>query len=207
MRSNMARPTSGIDRRLFLVSGLFAASLSLVGARAAWAAPAPAGRALTPPHMRFLTAFCDTIIPATDTPGALVAGVPAFIDRIALRASDAAQIAALRASIEGLERMLDTAAGQPFAAAAAPMRHGVLAQVDAVAMAGRKDCRVPAASADDADGAIYRLLKAITVWGFYTSEAGGSQDLRFELVPGGYEPDIELAANWRNYCNETVLGQ
>ncbi|MFD2136728.1 gluconate 2-dehydrogenase subunit 3 family protein [Novosphingobium resinovorum] len=87
------------------------------------------------------------------------------------------------------------------------MRHTVLAQVDAASMLGRKDCRVPATSADDADGATYRLLKAITVWGFYTSEAGGSQDLRFELVPGGYAPDIELAADWRNYCNETVLGQ
>ncbi|GAB7553882.1 lactose 3-dehydrogenase subunit gamma LacC [Novosphingobium sp. 11B] len=196
-----------MDRRLFLVSGLFAASLSLSGARAAWAAPAPAASALTAPQMRFLSAFCDTIIPATDTPGALAAGVPAFIDRIAVRASDEAQIAALRTSIDGLERVLDTAAGRPFAAAPAPVRHTVLAQVDAASMLGRKDCRVPATSADDADGATYRLLKAITVWAFYTSEAGGSQDLRFELVPGGYAPDIELAADWRNYCNETVLGQ
>ncbi|MDI1295729.1 MAG: gluconate 2-dehydrogenase subunit 3 family protein [bacterium] len=203
----MADQTSGIERRLFLVSGLFAASLSLVGARTAWATPAPAASALKVPQLRFLAALCDTIIPASDTPGALMAQVPAFIDRIAMRASDAAAIDALRSAIDGLERRFDTAAGQAFATADAALRHRVLTHMDAAAMAGRTDCRTPSTSADDADETTYRLLKAITVWGFYTSEIGGSQDLRFELVPGAYEADIALAADWRNYCNETVLGQ
>lgn len=199
-------PASGIDRRLFLVSGLFAASLSLTGARAAWAqVGSPGGAALAPARMRFLSALCDTILPATDTPGALNAGVPAFIERIALRASTPEQLAALDGAMAALEQALDRRAGKPFAAAPAPLRAATLAALDAEAMAGRTDCRVHAAE-DAGDAVTYRLLKAATVYGFYTSEAGGSQDLRFELVPGGYQPDIPLAADWRNFCNETVLG-
>lgn len=196
-----------VERRLFLLSGLFAASLSMTGARAAWAMPAPIENAMTAPQMRFMAALCDTIIPASDTPGALAAQVPAFIDRIATRASDATAIDALRAAIDRLAGKLDKATGQAFATADVALRHRVLAQMDAAAMAGRTDCRTPATGADDADEATYRLLKAITVWGFYTSEIGGSQDLRFELVPGAYAADIALAADWRNYSNETVLGQ
>src|SRR5688500_20244655 len=39
-----------------------------------------AGKALTPAQMALVTALADTILPKTETPGAVEVGVPAFVD-------------------------------------------------------------------------------------------------------------------------------
>lgn len=36
----------------------------------------------------------------------------------------------------------------------------------------------------------WKPLKTLVLTGYYTSEAGGSQELRYELVPGHWDPDL-----------------
>ena len=48
----------------------------------------------------------------------------------------------------------------------------------------------------------WRTLKALILTGYYTSEAGGSQELRFELVPGRYEPDLPITPETRAYSSD-----
>lgn len=39
----------------------------------------------------------------------------------------------------------------------------------------------------------WRTVKALLLTGYYTSRAGGSQELRYELVPGRWVPDMALS--------------
>jgi hypothetical protein len=48
----------------------------------------------------------------------------------------------------------------------------------------------------------WRTLKALILTGYYTSEVGGSQELRFELVPGRYEPDLPITPETRAYSSD-----
>ena len=48
----------------------------------------------------------------------------------------------------------------------------------------------------------WRTLKALILTAYYTSEAGGAQELRFELVPGRYEPDLPITPETRAYSSD-----
>jgi len=155
----------------------FAATAPLV--ETAWAAAAKASF-VTHTQAQFLEAFVDTLIPATDTPGAKAAnvhlGLSGLIDRWASPQTRACTLAAIAA----IETDLDRRAGAPFAAASAPARLTALAGLDAEAFAPPR----PAGWKD------YRTLKALAVRLYYTSEIGASQELRYDPLPGGYVGDL-----------------
>lgn len=48
----------------------------------------------------------------------------------------------------------------------------------------------------------WRTVKALVLTGYYTSEVGGAQELRFELVPGRYDPDLPVTAETRSYSSD-----
>ena len=51
----------------------------------------------------------------------------------------------------------------------------------------------PSLAEADAGPSFYRQLKELTVAGYYTSEAGATQELQFNAVMGRYDPDVPLA--------------
>lgn len=48
----------------------------------------------------------------------------------------------------------------------------------------------------------WRTLKGLILTGYYTSEVGASQELRFELVPGRYDPDLPVTSETRSYSSD-----
>ena len=74
--------------------------------------------------------------------------------------------------------------------APAERRAAALAAIDSEAFASR-DSVSP-----------WKPLKALILTGYYTSEAGASQELRYELVPGRYDPDIPLAPTDRAWSSD-----
>ena len=84
-----------MDRRAVLRGIISGAALPIVGSllpaelvawghdvHASLAAAQSGGRALDAEPLRTLTTACERIIPADETPGAVDAGVPAFIERM-----------------------------------------------------------------------------------------------------------------------------
>ncbi|WP_430388183.1 gluconate 2-dehydrogenase subunit 3 family protein [Blastomonas fulva] len=48
----------------------------------------------------------------------------------------------------------------------------------------------------------WRTIKALILTGYYTSEPGGSSELRYELVPGTYVPDVPVTQQTRAYSSD-----
>lgn len=142
-----------------------------------------------------LVRLCDLVIPATDTPGAVGAGVPAFVE-VALEHGIRDSSAELFAEFS---RALDRRAGTDFASLPADRAHAQLDEIDRAAFA-----RVDKTSATDVDDAVrhWPTLKALIVAGYFTSEVGAAQELRYELVPGTFEPDVPLDANPRAFSSD-----
>lgn len=60
-------------------------------------------------------------------------------------------------------------------------------------LALRKPSEAPAEVAEPAPPAFFRTLKEITLAGYYTSEIGATQELRWVLAPGDFKADLPLA--------------
>jgi glucoside 3-dehydrogenase (cytochrome c) hitch-hiker subunit len=129
-----------------------------------------------------LEALVDTVLPATDTPGAKQARVQFFVD-LALR--DCYTAEEQRIFTTGLEALAaDTAKthGRPFEACSPEERHALLAPLDAASYKPDTGAR----------GSFVRILKDLTLVGFFTSQIGATQALAYEKVPGGYRGCVEL---------------
>lgn len=129
----------------------------------------------------------DLMIPETDTPGALGAGVHRFIDMmLAEWADERSATTVVRALREIDEQALD-AHGVPFAELDDATRFLVLERIDTEAYAG-----IAAVSP-------YVTLKKLILLGYYTSEPGATVELIYDPIPGEYEGCVPLADIGRAY--------
>lgn len=110
---------------------------------------------LSASELDWIKAFVDTIIPRTDTPGASDAGVPVFIDR-RLAASPLLAVA-VRDGMKALDADALARFGAAFPA---------LTDEQRVELLTRRQ-----------EDSFFRTLKGLTVDGYYTSEAGLTQEL------------------------------
>lgn len=175
-----------MDRREWLLqaSGLAAAAALWPAARAAGSARGRTGAA-APPADPLLEAICEAIIPDTDTPGARSAGVPAWLP-LALRHGLAGSSPADR---DAIARELDAAAGGPFLALDEAKRRLACERVDSAAWA-------------PGSASAWPRLKALVLMGYYSSEAGASQELQYQLVPGRFDPDLPVEPGQRAWSSD-----
>ena len=168
----------------------------------------PNDKAPTTRQRQLMRIVSDLVLPRTDTPGAGEVGTGDFVLLAlahGLGGSDAAIPAALRSTLapgivphlksdgalrhaDWLEAELDRRAGGDFQAAAKP--HDLVAALDADAYA------------KGMDGHPWRTIKTLVLTGYYTSEVGASQELRFELVPGRWDPDLPVTAQTRAFSSD-----
>jgi hypothetical protein len=181
-----------VRRRELLAGAGWVAAASAVWALVPRTAAA-SGVALPASADAFLDRICDLVIPDTDTPGARAAGVPAFI-ALALQHGLAGATPADRAT---LQRRLDAEAAAGFLKLEAVQQAQVLAQLDAATFA--RD----AAGATAGEPAWARI-KQLLVMGYYTSEAGGLQELQYNLVPGRWDPDVPVKPGDRGSSSDWV---
>lgn len=137
----------------------------------------------------------QVVIPATGTPGAGDVGVGDFVILALAHGLDGTREPVASAGMpwsvpmetrrDGslrylgwLEKTLDRAARGDWLRRAPEERSRMIAALDAQAYA------------EGADQHPWRKVKALILTGYYTSEIGGSQELRYELTPGRYDPKL-----------------
>jgi hypothetical protein len=170
-----------LDRRALLLGAVFlvggAAALSRFTRHASKTSDA-SGPALSGEQFLLLEQVADTLIPATDTPGAIDAGVPAFVRGMLTEWASAATRADVIAVLDAIERLAWAQFGAGFLELPAERRLAVLSRFDDDAI-----------SREDPP---YSRFKYLVLVGYYQSEIGATQELRYELVPGAWRSCLPL---------------
>ena len=142
----------------------------------------------------FVTAYVDTLLPRTDTPGGLDVGADVFIDRVmTLTSADPTADSPLREGIREFEASAKTAHGAAFDALTAEQRGGLFAAAEE--RSPRYNPQVwGTAVGEEPPIDFYRSLKSMALWAYLSSEAIGTEVLNYDPVPGGFDGDIPLAS-------------
>lgn len=129
----------------------------------------------------YLDEIAETIIPATDTPGAKAAQVGTFMT---VMVNDCYTTEDQKIFKEGLN-LLNAASNKKFSknfvSITPEQRKELLIEVDKEA----KDY-MSSKKADDPKH-YFRMMKELTLLGYFTSEPGATKALRYVAVPGKYE--------------------
>jgi gluconate 2-dehydrogenase gamma chain len=170
-----------LDRRALLLGAVFllggAAALTRFTRKPAAQSGAPES-ILSGDTFMLLEQVADTMIPLTDTPGALVAGVPAFVRDMLNEWASADTRSGIIGVLEAIDRQAWAQFGTAFPGLSPERRLAVLRRFDEDAL-GRLD---PA----------YAKFKYLVLVGYYQSEIGATQELRYELVPGAWRSCLPL---------------
>lgn len=196
------------DRR-----GMIARMMALVGATAvsglstdvlakSAAKPSKAARFLDPTRFALLTALADTIVPVTDTPGAVAAGVPANLDAMLAHWASPPRREMLVGAMAEIDALAQAQQGKSFAALPPEQRTALLTAHDAAALkpVPRKE-KLSGMAAMMAGPAVanpgYSKLKELIVLLYYYSEIGLTTELVYEHAPGGWTPSVKVTSQTR----------
>lgn len=135
----------------------------------------------SPGEIALLDEIGETILPATDTPGAKAVGIGAFMAMMVDECYDDAQHTAFRQGLVDLDVRARQRFGRPFAQVAAAGRTVLLNALDAE---NRQALRAPGRPAH-----YFQMFQQLTLLGYFTSEIGATQALRWVEVPGRYDGD------------------
>ena len=145
------------------------------------------------------------VIPRTATPGAGDVGVGDFVilalahgldkSRVPIARDTAPATASAYLRIDGslrhldwLEAELDRAANGDWLGKPDARRAAILERFDAEAFAAKDHP--------------WKTVKGLILTGYYTSETGGSRELRYELTPGRFDPAVPLKPGARAYSSD-----
>jgi hypothetical protein len=137
-----------------------------------------AGPVLSADRYTQLEQIADAMIPATDTPGAIAAGVPEFLREMLTEWASDRTRADVIGVLESIERQAWSKYGAAFVELPVQRRTDVVRVVDEESIA-RGD-------------AAYRRFKYLVLVGYYQSEIGATRELRYELVPGAWRSCLPL---------------
>jgi hypothetical protein len=165
---------------------------ALVGESVWLAEPAAAqstrsGRPFSAADIALLDEVADTILPPTSTPGAKAAGVGPFIASYVTDVYAPAQQQAFRAGLATLQRECRRQHGHDFLAASAAERLALLERLDREALEVRP-------RRGRSGPHYFRMIKELTLLGYFTSEIGYTQALRYAETPGRFDPCVPYAS-------------
>jgi hypothetical protein len=154
--------------------------------------PAPAG--FTAAQLALLDEIADTILPPTAVPGAKAAGVGAFIAMMVQDCYEADAQAAVRTGLARLDADYAARHQGPFTTGRAADRTAFLTELDREQRAHgarlRKERLAAGLPENGGTPHYFRILKELTLLGYFTSEIGCNQALQYAEVPGRYEGDL-----------------
>lgn len=172
-------------KQLALLIGVSLSASSLNALAASFTKPTDFNRRsktlLNPQQLALVRELGELIIPTTDTPGAIAAGVHDFINyQLVYCFSKEDQ----QRHLKNLDRIASIAQqefGKDFIAATKEQQIDFLTRMEK-----------PAAPFTQDDRNYFKQLKSLVVFGYYTSEIGATQELKYLAIPGGYKGNVKF---------------
>lgn len=135
----------------------------------------------TKENIAWLDEVAETIIPTTNTPGAKAAQVGTFMTVMVKDCYDEKQQQIFLDGMKKLDEASEKMNKASFMNATPEQRKALLTEVD-------KEQKEYAKGKKKEDPPHYfTLMKQLTLLGYFTSEIGATQALRYEAVPGRYD--------------------
>lgn len=126
----------------------------------------------------------ETIIPTTDTPGAKAVGIGSLMAMMVLDTYTEEDQQVFLNGLDTIRQDFEARYGEPFVETAPEKRHGYLSKLN-------DELTVFINQKKKGEGEHYfRMLKELTLLGYFTSEIGASQALRYVETPGRYDACI-----------------
>ena len=135
----------------------------------------------------YLNEIADTILPATKTPGAKAANVGQFMTVMVNDCYDETQQKAFHDGMKKLQDEADKAYNKDFMELDQKQRHDLLVKLDSE----QKEYTKNKKKEDPAH--YFRLMKELTLLGYFTSEIGATQARRYVESPGRYDACVPYA--------------
>ncbi|AWV97470.1 gluconate 2-dehydrogenase subunit 3 family protein [Arcticibacterium luteifluviistationis] len=166
---------------------------------------------LSADYQSLVAEIAEVIIPTTDTPGAKEAGVGPFIETMLRDCYSDAQAAHFTKGLKALESKSKELGGS-FVSLSSEQKTEVLKGMEAAAGAEKQEAeKVKEIDAetgkvkDDGKGAekvtpFFNIMKELTLFGYFTSEIGATQELDYVPIPGKYEGCIPLKEGQKAYA-------
>ena len=135
---------------------------------------------------RVATTLSDVILPADDTPSASEVGVPQFIETMVNEVYSEEDREQFLDGLDAFASDFESEYGKSFYDATEDERYEFTYQVNRRAV-------------EENDGPFFLRFKELTMLGYFTSEVGATQVLRYEANPGMYDgcmPLDEVGRTW-----------
>lgn len=158
----------------------------------------PTGGSLSDQQLRVIAVLSELIIPETDTPGAIAAGVPAFIHQIVVDWYTPAERQIFLDGLAELDSVADRHWSAPFLRLSGEQQERILSELEPPSEGALgSPARIPAGAAGDVP--FFLKLKELTVLGYYSSELAAETELDYQPVPGRYDGDARFDATGRQW--------
>jgi gluconate 2-dehydrogenase gamma chain len=200
-------PFPELERRSLLQSvALLLGAASLPADAFAIARKVKSKRVLNPAQFTLLSAIADTIIPVTDTPGAVTVGVPRLLDGMLSNWASASRKTALIGAIAEIDALAMASDKKGFAALAPARRKELLIDHDKAALKRgpppkeKQSPLLAMLSGPPVANPGYLKLKELVIALYYASEAASTQELVYEHVPGRFVPSVKVTPETRPYA-------
>ena len=129
----------------------------------------------------FLDEVGETIIPATTTPGAKEAKIGQFMKTIVTDCYEEKDQKIFTEGMVKLDEASKKKSGKSFLNSSPQERHDLLVELD------KEQKEYMSKKKPEDPSHYFRMMKELTLWGYFTSEVGATKALRYIAVPGRYE--------------------
>jgi gluconate 2-dehydrogenase gamma chain len=138
-----------------------------------------------------LAMLTETVIPRTESPGAIDAGVPRFVELMVFEWLNEQERSLFVDGFAALMAQVQRDHQQPFEALSEKTRVNILEDLESAASDSSwySFGEIPVYVSD---APFICQLKELTIWGFFTSEVGGTQVLRYEAMPMKFDGHQKL---------------
>jgi Gluconate 2-dehydrogenase subunit 3 len=186
------------------ISALPLEALTLLKQASAQVSQSTGVRTLNAHQNSTVITIAEIIIPETNTPGAKTAKVNEFIDLLLTEWYESAEKARFLEGLATIDAASRKRFGADFISCTAPQQMDLMKQFDDAAMqfahsrpthvetrttsarTQKTPKRMPENNAMQTPEFFY-MLKKLTLFGYYTSEIGFSQELGYSIIPPGHE--------------------
>ncbi|MCR9104656.1 MAG: gluconate 2-dehydrogenase subunit 3 family protein [Gammaproteobacteria bacterium] len=148
---------------------------------------------LSPAQRRIIAAMAEIVIPRTATPGAIDAGVPAYIELMAADWFNDQERAIFTAGLRDMEQRIPQEYSKPFDELNATQQLDIMEQLEDAASDSPWYDFANVQRQFISDAPFICQIKELTVWGFFTSEVGAKQVLRYNPMPMRFDGELPLS--------------